>query len=58
MLVAEELDVDPESIRSEHAPAAPAYFHTAFGMQMTGGWTTTWSEFDRCARSGRRRARC
>ena len=52
MLVAEELDVDPRSIRSEHAPAAPAYFHTAFGMQLTGGSTTTWSEFDRYRQVG------
>ncbi|HSN92312.1 MAG TPA: xanthine dehydrogenase family protein molybdopterin-binding subunit [Anaeromyxobacteraceae bacterium] len=47
MLVAEELRCDWSKVRVEHAPAAPAYFHTAFGMQMTGGSTTTWSEFDR-----------
>jgi len=47
MLVAEELACDWSRIRVEHAPAAPAYAHTAFGMQMTGGSTTTWSEFDR-----------
>jgi isoquinoline 1-oxidoreductase beta subunit len=47
MLVAEELECDWSRIRVEHAPAAPAYAHTAFGMQMTGGSTTTWSEFDR-----------
>jgi isoquinoline 1-oxidoreductase beta subunit len=37
MLVAEELDCDWTKVRSELAPAAPAYVHTAFGMQMTGG---------------------
>jgi len=47
MLLAEELDCDWSRIRVEHAPAAPAYAHTAFGMQMTGGSTTTWSEFER-----------
>jgi isoquinoline 1-oxidoreductase beta subunit len=31
---------------------APAYAHTAFGMQMTGGSTGTWSEFDRCRQAG------
>jgi isoquinoline 1-oxidoreductase beta subunit len=52
MLVAEELDADWSKIRVEHAPAAPAYAHTAFGMQMTGGSTSTWSEFDRCRQAG------
>jgi isoquinoline 1-oxidoreductase beta subunit len=52
MLVAEELDADWSRIRVEHAPAAPAYAHTVFGMQMTGGSTSTWSEFDRCRQAG------
>jgi isoquinoline 1-oxidoreductase beta subunit len=52
MLIAEELDADWSKIRVEHAPAAPAYAHTAFGMQMTGGSTSTWSEFDRCRQAG------
>ncbi len=47
MLIAEEMDCDWSKIRVEHAPAAPAYAHTAYGLQMTGGSTTTWSEFDR-----------
>ena len=47
MLVAEELDCDWSKIRVEHAPAAPVYAHTVMGMQMTGGSTTTWSEFER-----------
>ncbi|HEX7489690.1 MAG TPA: molybdopterin cofactor-binding domain-containing protein, partial [Anaeromyxobacteraceae bacterium] len=47
MLIAEELECDWSKVRVEHAPAAPAYAHTAFGMQMTGGSTSTWSEFDR-----------
>ena len=52
MLIAEELDADWSKIRVEHAPAAPAYAHTAFGMQMTGGSTSTWSEFDRYRQAG------
>ena len=52
MLIAEELDADWSRIKVEHAPAAPAYAHTAFGMQMTGGSTSTWSEFDRCRQAG------
>ncbi|MBF6025134.1 xanthine dehydrogenase family protein molybdopterin-binding subunit [Lysobacter niastensis] len=52
MLIAEELDADWSKIRVEHAPAAQAYAHTVFGMQMTGGSTSTWSEFDRYRRAG------
>jgi isoquinoline 1-oxidoreductase subunit beta len=52
MLIAEELDCDWSKIRVEHAPAAPIYAHPAFGMQMTGGSTTTWSEFDRYRNAG------
>ena len=52
MLVAEELDCDWSKMRVEHAPAAPVYAHPAFGMQMTGGSTSTWSEFDRYRQAG------
>ena len=52
MLIAEELDADWSRIRVEHAPAAPAYAHTAFGIQMTGGSTSTWSEFERYRQAG------
>jgi len=47
MLIAEELECDWSKVRSEHAPAAPVYAHAVFGIQMTGGSSTTWSEFDR-----------
>jgi len=47
MLIAEELECEWSRIRVEHAPAAAVYAHTVFGMQMTGGSSTTWSEFDR-----------
>jgi isoquinoline 1-oxidoreductase beta subunit len=52
MLIAEELDCDWSTIRVEHAPAAQVYAHTAFGIQATGGSTTTWSEFDRYRQAG------
>ena len=52
MLIAEELDADWSKIKVEHAPAAPAYMHTAYGIQITGGSSTTWSEFDRYRQAG------
>jgi isoquinoline 1-oxidoreductase beta subunit len=52
MLIAEELDADWSRMRVEHAPAAPVYAHTAYGAQMTGGSSTTWSEFDRYRQVG------
>nr|WP_283254642.1 xanthine dehydrogenase family protein molybdopterin-binding subunit [Luteimonas galliterrae] len=52
MLIAEELDADWSKIKVEHAPAGQPYAHSAFGMQMTGGSTSTWSEFDRYRQAG------
>ncbi|HET7427070.1 MAG TPA: xanthine dehydrogenase family protein molybdopterin-binding subunit [Gemmatimonadales bacterium] len=52
MLIAEELDADWSRIRVEHAPAAPVYKHTVYGMQMTGGSSSTWSEFERYRQAG------
>ena len=52
MLIAEELDADWATIRVEHAPAAPEYASLVFGMQGTGGSTTTSSEFERYRRAG------
>lgn len=52
MLIAEELDADWSKIKVEHAPAAPAYFSPVFGMQGTGGSTSTSSEFDRYRQAG------
>jgi isoquinoline 1-oxidoreductase beta subunit len=51
-LVQEELDADWSRFRVAHAPAAPVYAHTAFGIQLTGGSTTTWSELDRYRQVG------
>ena len=52
MLIAEELDADWSKIKVEHASAAPDYAHTAYGIQITGGSSTTWSEFDRYRQAG------
>jgi isoquinoline 1-oxidoreductase beta subunit len=52
MLINEELDADWSNFHVEHAPAAPAYAHTGFGIQATGGSTSTWSEFDRYRQAG------
>ncbi len=52
ILIAEELDADWAKISVEAAPAAPAYAHTAFGMQMTGGSTSTWEAFDQIRKAG------
>jgi len=52
MLIAEELDADFKDIEVEHAPADKAFFHSAWGMQLTGGSSTTWSEFDRYRKAG------
>ncbi|MEP6689325.1 MAG: xanthine dehydrogenase family protein molybdopterin-binding subunit, partial [Gemmatimonadales bacterium] len=52
MLIAEELDADWTRIRVEHAPAADVYKHTAYGIQLTGGSSSTWSEFDRYRQAG------
>lgn len=52
MVVAEELGCDWSKVRVEHAPAAAEYAHTAFGMQMTGGSTSTWESFDQLRTAG------
>src|SRR5262245_24494860 len=52
MLIAEELDADWNKVKVEHAPAAPAYFHTLFGAQSTGGSTTILTEFERYRQAG------
>jgi isoquinoline 1-oxidoreductase subunit beta len=52
MVVAEELDADWSKVRYESAPVDPAYNHSVFGMQMTGGSSSTWSEWDRLRKAG------
>jgi isoquinoline 1-oxidoreductase subunit beta len=46
MLVAEELGCDWTKVRAELAPAALAYAHTMFGMQMTGGSTSVTNSWE------------
>ncbi len=52
MLLNEELEADWSKIRVESAPVDAVYNHTAFGIQMTGGSTTTASEWDRYRKMG------
>ena len=52
MMVAEELECDWSKIRVETAPAAPAYAHPGWGMQATGGSSSTYSELDRYRQVG------
>ncbi|AXY73899.1 xanthine dehydrogenase family protein molybdopterin-binding subunit [Paraflavitalea soli] len=52
MMIADELDCDWNKIKVGHAPPGAPYFHTAFGIQITGGSSTTWSEFDRYRQAG------
>jgi len=52
MLLNEELQADWTKIKVEAAPVDPAYNHTVFGVQMTGGSTTTPSEWERFRKMG------
>jgi isoquinoline 1-oxidoreductase beta subunit len=52
MLVAEELECDWKKVRVESAPVGPVYNHTVMGVQMTGGSTSVWSEYDRLRKVG------
>ncbi len=52
MLIADELGVDWDKIKVQHAPPGQAYAHTLFGIQITGGSSTTYSEFDRYRQAG------
>jgi isoquinoline 1-oxidoreductase subunit beta len=52
MLVAEELDADWSKVRVEAAPVDPVYNHTLWGMQATGGSTSTWTEWERLRQAG------
>ncbi len=52
MLVAEELQCDWTKVRVEAAPVDPAYNHTFFGLQATGGMTSVVSEWERLSGIG------
>lgn len=52
MMIADELDADWKNIQVKHAPPGQPYAHTAYGVQITGGSSSTWSEFDRYRQAG------
>jgi isoquinoline 1-oxidoreductase beta subunit len=52
MLIAEELECDWKNIRLEAAPVDPAYNHTEWGVQGTGGSTSVRSEWERLSKAG------
>jgi isoquinoline 1-oxidoreductase beta subunit len=52
MLLNEELEADWSKIKVEPAPVNAAYNHTIYGIQMTGGSSTTPSEWERFRKMG------
>ncbi|MBI5100070.1 MAG: xanthine dehydrogenase family protein molybdopterin-binding subunit [Nitrospirae bacterium] len=52
MVVAEELEADWSKIRIEPAPVDPVYNHTIWGLQGTGGSTSTWTTWDQLRKAG------
>jgi isoquinoline 1-oxidoreductase beta subunit len=52
MLLAEELDADWNTIKVMNSGVDKLYNHTVFGIQITGGSSSTWSEFDRYRMAG------
>lgn len=52
MEIADELGADFSKVRVESAPADDVYAHSAFGLQMTGGSTSTWSSFEQMRKAG------
>ena len=52
MLLNEELEANWARVRVESSPVDAVYNHTVFGIMMTGGSTTTNSEYDRFRKMG------
>jgi isoquinoline 1-oxidoreductase subunit beta len=52
MMVAEELDADWAKVRFEAAPVAAVYNHPLYGIQLTGGSSSTWAEWERVRKAG------
>ncbi|MGO9711111.1 MAG: molybdopterin cofactor-binding domain-containing protein [Polyangiaceae bacterium] len=52
MLVAEELECDWSKVKTEFAPVDPAYVNPLFGMQATGGSTSTAGSWDPLRKAG------
>jgi isoquinoline 1-oxidoreductase subunit beta len=51
-IVAEELDVDWESVRFEQAPTDPAFNHPVWGIQATGGSTSVMAFWEPLRKAG------
>ncbi|MFE8073105.1 xanthine dehydrogenase family protein molybdopterin-binding subunit [Marinobacteraceae bacterium S3BR75-40.1] len=51
-LIAEELDVDPQSIRIEFAPVGEPYVNPLYKLQVTGGSTSTRIGWDQLRKAG------
>src|SRR5438445_2832833 len=47
MVLNEELEADWSNVKVESAPVDPAYNHTVYGVQMTGGSSSTPSDWER-----------
>jgi isoquinoline 1-oxidoreductase beta subunit len=52
MVLNEELEADWSKVKVESAPVDPAYNHTVYGVQMTGGSSSTPSEWERLRKMG------
>ncbi|MCM2315053.1 MAG: molybdopterin-dependent oxidoreductase, partial [Thermoanaerobaculia bacterium] len=52
MLVADEMDADWNRVRVEFSTVDAVYNHTVFGVMLTGGSTTTTSEWERFRKAG------
>ncbi len=52
MLIAEELEVDLSSVRTEFAPVDPVYANKLFKLQATGGSTSVRSEYEPLRKAG------
>lgn len=52
MILADELDLDWNKIKTEFAPAAPQYFNPLFGLQGTGGSTSIRGSWEPLAKAG------
>lgn len=52
IVLCEELEVDVSDVDVVCAPADRAFAHATFGVQVTGGSTSTWTSFDQMRRVG------
>lgn len=52
MLLAEELECDWKKVKTDFAPAAPAYFNPLFGLQGTGGSTSVRASWGPLTKAG------